>query len=155
MSWNAEHIYHVLQIVWSTQFDSELELFESEQTEISDDWHCGTISVHGETPQQLIVACDREMTRLILSRVLGDDADVVDDEACADMVCEIANIVAGNLRGVGSPQEGLCTPESLPPREMRLSARSSRAQRMECVSGDGRMVVLWWKAIPSLVVSSR
>ena len=30
MSWNSEHIYHVLQIVWSTQFDSEeAETFES------------------------------------------------------------------------------------------------------------------------------
>jgi len=155
MSWNSEHIYHVLQIVWATQFDSELELIETAETEIGDDWYCGAIAVHGEPPQQLVVACDAPMTQMILSQLLGNEADVVDQEACDDMVCEIANIVAGNLRGVGSPQQGLCTPQNLPAREVRLSAKSPRAQRMECQSGDGRMVVLWWKAIPSLVVTSR
>lgn len=94
----------LLAAAWQTFL--EADLIRDDMARLSDDTLFASIAIAGPKCATIVIACDARLATDCASAVLMTPPDELEPEDAGDVLGELANIVAGNLKGVYGDGDG-------------------------------------------------
>jgi chemotaxis protein CheX len=94
-------ISEIVDMAWSTLTDSGLNAADlPEDTEEDDSFLCGVVKLSGAWDGSVVVYCSVTLVQQLASRVFDVKSNNVSEDDMADMVGELTNIIAGNIKAL-------------------------------------------------------
>lgn len=118
MSELEDQMAEVCETVWGLSLSMNIERLDNEECNFesapsdggSETSVSATVHLKGEKEQALNLECSAEVARLAAGVMFDLSQTEVSTEDMCDSVCELVNVIAGNVRGLFEGNTGISTP---------------------------------------------